>query len=76
MKIWEKMNELVGSKEDKEQIKRWAYMNRIMVMSIHYEEEFEILEKSVEAFIEQVDYHGHADEHEAWDAFLEFDYVE
>ena len=76
MKIWEKMNELIGSEASKEQIKSWAYMNRIMVMSIHLEEAFEALEKSVDAFIETFDYHGNPDEQAVWDAFLEFEFVE
>lgn len=76
MKIWEKMNALIGSDASKEEIKSWAYNNRIMVMSIQFEDEFEALEKSVDAFIETFDYHGNPDEHAAWDAFLEFEFIE
>ena len=76
MKIWEKMNELVGSAGTKEQIKSWAYHNRIVVMDVHFEEEFEVLAASVDAFIETFDTHGNPDEHAAWDAFLEFDFID
>lgn len=76
MKIWEKMNALIGSDASKEEIKAWAYNNRITVMCVHFEEEFELLEKSVDAFLEAFDYHGNADEHAAWDAFLELEFIE
>ena len=76
MKVYEKMNELIGTNVSKEKIKSWAYMNRIMVMEVHWEKEFESLEVTVEKFINDIDYHGLADEHEAWDLFLEYEIVE
>lgn len=71
----EKMNELVKSNATKEQIKSWAYMNRITVMSLPLEEEFNELEHSVNHFIENYDYHSKANEHDVWDNFLDAKYV-
>ena len=76
MKVYEKMNALVGTNEPKEKIKSWVYMNRIMVMEIHWEEEFKSLEATVDKFIDEINYHGLDDEHEAWDLFLEYEVVE
>ena len=76
MKVYEKMNELVDSEGTKDQIKSWAYANRICVCDVPFEEEFETLEFTVEKFIEEVDYHGMTDEHKAWDLFLEYEVVE
>lgn len=72
----EKMKELVGSNATKEQIVNWAYMNRITVMELAFEEEFIWLENSVNHFIEEYDYHSKDDEHDAWNAFLDAGYVE
>lgn len=77
MNVLDKLNELVRSSATKEQIIEWAYMNRVMVMGMYYEEEaFGVLEKTVESFIEGEDYHGIADEHEAWDKFLDYEYIQ
>ena len=75
MKVLEKMNELIGTSETKQTIMDWAYMNRIMVMSVAEEEEFKELEKTVNKFIEEYDYHGKEDEHKAWSSFLEYEYI-
>lgn len=76
MKVLDKMNELVKASATKEEIINWAYINRVMVMGMYYEEkEFEVLEKTVEKFIESEDYHGIADEHEAWSKFLDYEYI-
>lgn len=48
----EKMNDLVGTNADKEQIINWAYMNRVLFDSLFLEKEFEVMEKSVMAFVE------------------------
>ncbi|PAQ15045.1 hypothetical protein CD798_08355 [Bacillaceae bacterium SAOS 7] len=76
MTILEKMNELVGSNATKKQIENWAYMNRICVSELVFEDEFTSLKKSVDVFIQTHDYHGMADEHEAWDKFLDSEYVQ
>ena len=70
------MNKLVKSDATKDQMNSWAYANRIYVCDIPFQEEFESLETTVEKFIEEVDYHGMDDEHEAWDLFLEYKVVE
>lgn len=71
----EKMNELVKASATKEQIKNWAYANRITVCNLHLDcEEFECMEKSVDTFLDTYDYFG-MDEHEAWDKFLDVDYI-
>lgn len=46
----EKMNQLVGASATKENIKNWAYENRILVFALGYEEEFESMENSIESF--------------------------
>lgn len=69
----EKMNELVGTNVTKEQIKNWAYANRIHVMELHYEDEFDSMANSVEEFnnSDQVT----TDEHENWDNFLDREFI-
>lgn len=69
----EKMNELVRSDADKEQIKNWAYMNRIHVVDLHLVKQFEQMEDSVDHFISQGKY-DLEDELNAWDLFLESKY--
>lgn len=76
MNVLEKMNELVGGQATKEQIKNWAYMNRITVMQMPDEDEFVTLEETINRFIEEYDYHSKPDEHEAWSAFLDFEYID
>jgi hypothetical protein len=62
------MNELVGSTATKEQIKQWAYMNRISVDVLDYEDEFESLKEYVDQFVKSDLYSD--DEHKNWDLFL------
>ena len=76
MKVYEKMNELVNSDATKDQMKSWVYANRVCVGGLHLEEEFKSLETTVEKFIDEVNYHGMTDEHNAWDLFLEYEVVE
>lgn len=68
----EKMNELVGASASKEQIKSWAYMNRVVVSCLHFEQEFEGMEHSVDCFMESPEYSD--DEHENWDKYLDAEY--
>lgn len=75
MNVLEKMNELVESQATKEEIINWAYSNRIYVADIHLDEpRFEVLEATVESFLESEQYSG--DEGESWDKFLDFEFVE
>lgn len=75
MNVLEKMNELVGSEATKDEVINWAYSNRIYVVCIHLDEpKFEALESTVEKFLESEQYSG--DEHESWDKFLDFEFVE
>jgi hypothetical protein len=72
----EKMNELVGTNADKNQIGNWAYMNRITVDCLHLEEEFVSMTQSVDNFTD-TDFYFHCDdEHEMWDKFLDAEYIE
>jgi len=70
----DKMNELVGSNAPKEEIKTWAYMNRVPVSCLHFEEKFEAMEQSIDHFIASDNYGS--DEHENWDQFLDAEYIE
>lgn len=72
----EKMNELVSSNASKKQIKDWAYMNRILITDLEFEEEFEVMAKSVNGFIESETFSGELSELELWEEFLDADYVE
>lgn len=71
----EKMNQLVGSKATKDQIKQWAYMNRILVDCLYLESEFEIMENSINTFINDDSFEFTGDELEMWDKFLENEFV-
>lgn len=72
----EKMNELAGSKADKEQIKQWAYMNRVFVGCLYDEPEFYGMERTVIHFMESDFYTDNfEDETKLWDGFLDFEYV-
>ena len=69
-----KMNELVGASANVEQIKSWAYMNRICVSILHFEDEFKIMKKSVDHFVESNLYND--DEHENWSKFLDAEFID
>lgn len=71
-----KMNELVSSEATKEQIKDWAYMNRILVTDLEFEEEFETMVKSINSFVESNLFSEELTELELWDRFLDAEYVE
>lgn len=71
----EKMNELVGSNADKEQIIQWAYMNRILFDCVHLEVEFEKMGNSVVAFIESSGYSESNTEFDLWNKFLDAEFV-
>ena len=73
MTIFEKMNEIKGSCATKEQIKKRAYMNRVTVDIVHCDDGFEVLEKSVLAFIESESYG--INEFENWDKFLDSEFI-
>lgn len=70
----EKMNQLVGANVNEEQVKHWAYNNRITVDCLHFEEEFESMEKSVDKFINSELYS--VDEFKNWDEFLRMNYID
>lgn len=71
----EKMNELTESRATKEQIKNWAYFNRIHVCSLYLDEEsFATLENSVEHFVNS-DLFGE-DEFKNWEHFLDSEFIE
>lgn len=73
----EKMNELVGSNVDKEKIINWAYTNRIFVSDLPYEDKFQCMEKSVEAFYNNEKYADvFGDGRDEWGVFLDLEYVE
>jgi hypothetical protein len=72
----EKMNELVGAKVDKEHIKKWAYMNRIIVDCLHLEEEFSSMTRSVNTFMDTEFYQNCCDEYKLWDKFLDAQYID
>ena len=42
----EKMNQIVGSNSTKETVLQWAYMNRILLIDLPYEDEFQEMRKS------------------------------
>ena len=69
-----KMNELVGASANVEQIKSWAYMNRICVCVLHEEDEFKIMEKQVDHFVESDLYSD--DERENWSKFLDAEFID
>lgn len=71
----EKMNELVSSSATKIQVKDWAYMNRILLSELEYEEEFEPMKKSIKKFMESELYNGTLDELKIWDSFLDEEYI-
>lgn len=72
----EKMNELVGSNVDKEQIVSWAYMNRVMLCVLPDEEEFEEMKLSVENFMSDKFYiDNEEDEHRLWREFLDREFI-
>lgn len=71
----EKMNELVGSNVDKEQIINWAYMNRILFDSVHLDEEFKEMEKSVKWFMGTDLYSESDTEFDLWDKFLNAEFI-
>lgn len=69
----EKMNELVGATANKEQIKHWAYDNRVTVSVLHFESEFKTMENSVNSFLDSDSFSEN--EFKNWDEFLESEYV-
>lgn len=71
----EKMNKLVGTSVDKEQVINWAYMNRILFDSLHLVEEFQVMEKSIKAFAETTPYSEINTEFDLWDKFLDAEYI-
>lgn len=75
MTNFEKMNELVNGNADKDQIIKWAYMNRILIESLQLEEEFEEMESSINAFMDTDAYYDFHDEFDLWDKFLDAEYV-
>jgi len=76
MTNYEKMIQLVKSDASKDQIKAWAYMNRVTVCMLPYEaEEMKPMLKSVDAFMNTKDYQIGLDEDEVWDKFLDAEYV-
>ena len=73
MTNYQKMLELTGSKATKEGIKGWAYMNRVSVSEVYYDEPFECMKASAVVFMGSGDYNK--DEHKNWDKFLDCEYV-
>ena len=73
MTNYEKMLEITGARATKEEVKSWAYMNRIWVLEMAEIEPFEPMKLSVETFMKD-GYSG--DETENWERFLECEYVE
>lgn len=71
----EKMNELVSSSATKRQVKDWAYINRILLSELEYEEEFEVMKISIQKFMKSELYTGTLDELKIWDSFLDAEYV-
>jgi hypothetical protein len=71
----EKMNKLVGSNSDKEQIIKWAYTNRTLVDCLHLEEEFEEMTNSVNAFMDTEFYQNCDTEFDLWDKFLDAEFI-
>jgi hypothetical protein len=71
----EKMNELVGTEADKDQIMQWAYMNRVVVDCLHMESEFELMENSIKAFINADNFEFTGNELEMWEKFLDAEFV-
>lgn len=71
----EKMNQLIGIDASKEQILKWAYMNRILFDSVYLEEEFEGIEKSVKSFAETIPYEESNTEFDLWDKFLDAEFI-
>jgi effector-binding domain-containing protein len=72
----EKMNELVGSNATKEEVIKWAYMNRIHVGELALEPEFEEMYNSVENFCNSNDYADNIDdEFKLWSKFLDSEFV-
>lgn len=70
----EKMNNLVRQNATKQQIKEWAYMNRILVCVLDLEQEFEPMANSVKAFMDTDEFKQCKDEHEVWDKFLDAEF--
>lgn len=52
----DKMRELVSSDSKDSEIVRWAYMNRVYVSDLPFEEEFETMRTAVESFEKSEDY--------------------
>lgn len=69
----EKMNEIVGTEATKEQVVKWAYMNRIHVFDLHHQKEFQSLESTVDRFYDTHEFTG--DEFKDWEDFLDSDFV-
>lgn len=73
MTNYEKMLELTGARATREDIVKWAYMNRVWVLEMAEDEPFEPMKASVEAFMKD----GYSDdEDENWERFLDCEYVE
>lgn len=69
----DKMKQLVGSEQaTKEDIVQWAYMNRVLLADLPDEEEFTSMKNSVNQFFKSK---MPATEHEAWEQFLDVEYV-
>ena len=70
----DKMNKLVGAEDTKQQILKWAYMNRIWLSELPDLEEFEEMRFSVLDFLgkeEEI-----RDEKEIWSDFLSSEFKE
>jgi hypothetical protein len=70
----DKMNELVGLSAKDSEVVNWAYANRIHVMELHYEKEFEPMANSVEEFNNSGELT--TDEHENWNNFLSREFID
>jgi len=72
MTNYEKMKELVGSTATKEEVKAWAYMNRVTVSILPYEaKEMKPMLNSVNHFMSTKLYSDNVLEEDVlWDKFL------
>lgn len=73
MTNYKKMLELTRTTATKEDIKSWAYMNRVCVAELAYDEPFKPMYPSVRSFLGG---ENSMDEDENWERFLECEYVE
>ena len=73
----EKMSQLVGSSADKETVVQWAYMNRVPLIDLPFEDEFVEMKASVDEFFKTHDpIQDQMGEKKNWEEFLDADYVE